>query len=150
MKKYIAIAAVIVIALLIAGSRTRDKPTGYDTYIVSCGDTVCDIAQKITPENIDYRHTVQIIVNKNSLKITRYIRDRNYVCRNGRNNMTQAELDEILAKHTKWLNDEDGGERADLLSADLRGAKLQDTYLRDANIDFCSWPIWCGSLKVRR
>ena len=64
--------------------------------------------------------------------------------------MTQAELDEILAKHTKWLNDEDGGERAD-----LRGAKLQDTYLRDAdlrdaNIDFCSWPIWCGSLKVRR
>ena len=53
MKKYIAIAAVIVIALLIAGSRTRDKPTGYDTYIVICGDTVCDIAQKITPENID-------------------------------------------------------------------------------------------------
>lgn len=68
MKKYIAIAAVIVIALLIAGSRTRDKPTGYDTYIVSCGDTVCDIAQKITPEDIDYRHTVQIIADKNSLE----------------------------------------------------------------------------------
>ena len=68
MKKYIAIAAVIMIAFLIAGSKIRDKPTGYDTYIVSYGDTVCDIAQKITPENIDYRHTVQIIANKNSLE----------------------------------------------------------------------------------
>ena len=102
--------------------------------------------------------------------------------------MTQAELDEVLAKHTKWLNDEDGGERADLRGADLRGvylqgaylqgadlwdadlqgadlqgANLRDAYLRDAdlrgaylqgadlqgaNINFCSWPIWCGSLRI--
>lgn len=68
MKKYIAIAAIIAAALLIAGSKIRDKPTGYDTYIVSCGDTVCGIAQRITPENIDYRHTVQIIADKNSLE----------------------------------------------------------------------------------
>ena len=52
--------------------------------------------------------------------------------------MTQAELDEVLVKHKKWLNEEDGGERADLRSADLRSA----------NINFCSWPIWCGSLKA--
>ena len=112
--------------------------------------------------------------------------------------MTQAELDEILAKHEKWINDEDGGKRADLLSADLQDANLlsadllsadlQDANLlsadlrhanlqganlqgadlqyadlqgadlwhanlrganlQHANIDFCAWPIWCGSLKV--
>ena len=57
--------------------------------------------------------------------------------------MTQAELDEVLVKHKKWLNDEEGGERADLRDADLRRADLQG-----ANINFCSWAIWCGSLKV--
>ena len=77
--------------------------------------------------------------------------------------MTQAELDKILAKHEKWINDEDGGKRADLqnadlqnadlLSADLQGADLRHANLlsadlRRANINFCSWPIWCGSLKV--
>ena len=77
--------------------------------------------------------------------------------------MTQAELDEVLVKHKKWLNDEEGGERADLQGADLRRADLRDANLRDAdlrdanlrradlqgaNINFCSWPIWCGSLKV--
>lgn len=87
--------------------------------------------------------------------------------------MTQAELDEVLAKHEKWLNNKDSGERADLRSAnlqsanlqganlqgaclpytDLRGANLQianlrDADLRGANINFCAWPIWCGSLKV--
>ncbi len=72
--------------------------------------------------------------------------------------MTQAELDEVLVKHKKWLNNEDGGERADLRHAYLRDADLRDAYLRDAylqgadlqgaNINFCSWPIWCGSLKV--
>lgn len=77
--------------------------------------------------------------------------------------MTQAELDKILAKHKKWLNDEDGGKHANLQGTDLRHANLRDAYLRDAdlrganlqganlrgaNIDFCSWPIWCGSLKV--
>ena len=33
---------------------------------------------------------------------------------------TKAQLKEILAKHRAWLNNEDGGERADLRSADLR------------------------------
>ena len=39
--------------------------------------------------------------------------------------MTQEELNEILEKHRKWLNDEDGGERADLSDANLRGANLR-------------------------
>lgn len=38
--------------------------------------------------------------------------------------MTQAELNEILEKHKKWLNGEDGGERADLSGADLNRAIL--------------------------
>lgn len=97
--------------------------------------------------------------------------------------MTQAELDEVLVKHKKWLNEEDGGERADLQGENLQGANLQGANLQHAdlrhanlqyadlqganlwganlqyavlrradlqgaNINFCSWPIWCGSLKV--
>ena len=58
--------------------------------------------------------------------------------------MTQKELQEILDKHKKWLNDEDGGERANLSDAylrganligvNLRGANLSDAYLSDANL----------------
>ena len=51
---------------------------------------------------------------------------------------------DILEKHKKWMNEEDGGERADLRGADLRGAdlrganlcgaNLRDADLRDANL----------------
>ena len=40
----------------------------------------------------------------------------------------------ILEKHAKWAKGEDGGERADLHNADLRGADLCDADLRDANL----------------
>lgn len=53
-------------------------------------------------------------------------------------------IKDILEKHKKWLNAEDGGERADLrganlcdadlCDADLRGANLRDANLRDANL----------------
>lgn len=43
--------------------------------------------------------------------------------------MTQHKLDIILEKHEKWLNREDGGERADFHCADLH-----DTYLSNANL----------------
>ena len=48
-------------------------------------------------------------------------------------------LNEILEKHLKWLNDENGGERADLYranlsEADLRGANLYIADLRGANL----------------
>lgn len=52
--------------------------------------------------------------------------------------MTQAELNEILAKHKKWLNGEPGGERANLSHSDL-------CY---ANLDFACLPLWCGSLSA--
>lgn len=38
--------------------------------------------------------------------------------------MTQSELNEILEKHRKWLNNEEGGEKANLRRAILSGADL--------------------------
>ena len=66
---------------------------------------------------------------------------------------TQSELNEILAKHKKWLNDEKGGERAnlryanlssadlryaDLSSADLSSADLSSANLRYANLSYAN------------
>lgn len=82
--------------------------------------------------------------------------------------MEQKKLDEILEKHRKWLNNEEGGECANLRDANLwranleganleganlqyanlRGANLQDADLRDADLDYSCWPLWCGSLKA--
>src|ERR1700723_1951499 len=43
-------------------------------------------------------------------------------------------LQEILEKHKKWVNGEEGGERADLSGADLRRADLSGAYLNGANL----------------
>ena len=43
-------------------------------------------------------------------------------------------LNEILEKHLKWLNDENGGERANLSGADLSGANLRGANLSRANL----------------
>ena len=48
--------------------------------------------------------------------------------------MNQEELNEILEKHKKWLNDEEDGERADLSSADLSSANLSGANLSWANL----------------
>ena len=73
--------------------------------------------------------------------------------------MTQEELNMILDKHKKWLDDEAGGDRADLHEAnlggaDLRGANLdranlRGADLRGADLDYSCWPLWCGSLDVK-
>jgi hypothetical protein len=52
---------------------------------------------------------------------------------------TTEQLDEIIRKHRAWLNDEEGGERANLSSAnlssaDLRYADLRYASLRSANL----------------
>ena len=52
--------------------------------------------------------------------------------------ISSEELKKILGKHQKWLNYEEGGERADLSGADLNGADL----------DFSCLPLWCGSLNA--
>ena len=54
--------------------------------------------------------------------------------RKGECKMTTKELQEILDKHKKWLNYEDGGERADLSDADLSGADLSGADLRGADL----------------
>ena len=86
--------------------------------------------------------------------------------------MTQCDLNTIIQLHEKWLRREPGGKKANLSSADLRGADLHGADLSDAdlsgadlsgadlshadlryadlrgaNVDFSSWPLWCGSLK---
>lgn len=48
--------------------------------------------------------------------------------------MTPDELAVILKKHRKWLNNEEGGDRANL---------------QGANLDYSCWPLWCGSLGVK-
>ena len=45
--------------------------------------------------------------------------------------MDKARLAEILEKHSKWLRNEEGGERADLSGAVLSGADLSGADLRN-------------------
>ena len=49
-------------------------------------------------------------------------------------NMDAKTLSEVLNKHKKWINNEDGGERAYLRGAYLRGAYLRGAYLRGADL----------------
>ena len=48
--------------------------------------------------------------------------------------MEQKALNEILEKHKLWLNSEDGGEQADLRSANLSSANLGSADLRSADL----------------
>ena len=43
-------------------------------------------------------------------------------------------IQEVLARHKKWLENDEGGQRADLLDADLRSANLRDADLLDADL----------------
>ena len=49
---------------------------------------------------------------------------------------TKEQLAELLAKHRAWLNNEDGGERANPISADLSSADLRPADLRYADLSF--------------
>ena len=48
--------------------------------------------------------------------------------------ITQEELEEILHKHELWLENKEGGEKADLSYVDLRGANLEYANLEYANL----------------
>ena len=50
--------------------------------------------------------------------------------------ITKEQLAELLAKHRAWLNNEAGGERANLCSADLSSADLRFVNLRYANLSY--------------
>ena len=63
-------------------------------------------------------------------------------------------LEEILKLHEMWLNDEEGGVRAELRDANLqyanlRNADLQGANLRGANLDSSCFPLWCGGLNFK-
>lgn len=67
--------------------------------------------------------------------------------------MKTNKLERILELHAKWLNGEEGGERADLSHADLSHADLSDADLshadlREADLDYSCLPLWCGSLSA--
>lgn len=64
--------------------------------------------------------------------------------------MNETKLKEILEKHSKWLHDEEGGERADLCEAnlceaDLRGADLYGAELCGA--DLCGADLRGANLR---
>ena len=51
---------------------------------------------------------------------------------------TSEELKEILAKHKAWLNNEEGGQRANLSYANLSEADLSEANLRGANLRYAN------------
>ena len=93
--------------------------------------------------------------------------------------MTSEEIKKVLDSHQKWINEEDGGERAalrgaalrgaalrgtdvreanlrkanlrkaNLREADLRRADLREANLREANLDFSCFPLWCGGSRFK-
>ena len=69
----------------------------------------------------------------------------------------------MLNSHAKWLNNEYGGQRANMRDMDLRvanmhgaimrganmrGANMRGANMRGADIDYACWPLWCGSFDV--
>jgi hypothetical protein len=48
--------------------------------------------------------------------------------------MNQQEIAKILELHKKWLNDEEGGKKADFSFKDLHGADLQGANLQEADL----------------
>ena len=64
--------------------------------------------------------------------------------------MENKKLQEILDKHTKWLNNEAGGARADLRYADLGGASLEGADLWGADLrcaDLWGADLRCANLR---
>ncbi len=59
--------------------------------------------------------------------------------------MTKQELQEILKLHQKWLDGEEGGQRANLREADLQEANLQEADLQEANLQEAN--LWGANLR---
>ena len=57
--------------------------------------------------------------------------------------MKTNELNAILEAHKKWLNNDYDG-----IKANLYGDNLREANLREADIDYVSWPLWYGSLRA--
>ena len=59
--------------------------------------------------------------------------------------ISDMELKAIIYKHAKWARGEDGGERANLCCANLRGAYLCDANLYGAYL--CDADLYCANLR---
>ncbi len=62
---------------------------------------------------------------------------------------SQEQLDEVLAKHKKWLDGEDGGDRAHLSGADLSYADLSRADLSYADLSYADLrfaKLYCAKL----
>ena len=67
MKKIILISS-IVIALMVCFNANK-MPAEWSEYVVGYGDTVCDIAIDITPNDKDYREAEYWITKKNNIEM---------------------------------------------------------------------------------
>ena len=64
--------------------------------------------------------------------------------------MTKEQLNKVLEKHKKWLNDEPGGEGANLWGVNLRGANLREADLRRADLQKANLrgaDLWGANLR---
>ena len=59
--------------------------------------------------------------------------------------ISAEKLQEIIESHGRWLRNEEGGERANLRSADLSSADLSGADLRSA--DLSSADLYCANLR---
>lgn len=59
--------------------------------------------------------------------------------------ITKEELATILEKHKMWLNDKEGGERANLENANLENANLRNANLVNANLENAN--LWKAYLR---
>lgn len=68
MKKVMLVIAIIAVAVVVSGMRKPSKAEVYREYVVSSGDTLWEIAEEITPEERDLRHTILDIEKKNNIE----------------------------------------------------------------------------------
>lgn len=82
--------------------------------------------------------------------------------------ITKEELAKKIELHQKWLNDEEGGERLELVrynlshgnlsgsnlvysnlcNSNLSGSNLSGSHLSGSDLDYSCLPLWCGSLNA--
>lgn len=74
MPRFIKLLAVFAIAILLVGGIPKGaaEPKGTTKYVVERGDTISEIAEKITPDNMDYRKTIDYIMKNNETEGTIY------------------------------------------------------------------------------
>ena len=74
MPKHIKLFGVLAIVLVLIGGMTKGaaEPKGTTKYVVERGDSISEIAEKITPDNMDYRKTIDYIMENNETEGTIY------------------------------------------------------------------------------